>query len=186
MIHICIAVLLLCTNICLNIPLDGCPRQYWACKDGSLCIKVPVCNGKFDCPDKSDELVCVSIKCKDKSSYLLEKQKCDGIIQCKDQSDEANCTICPEGRIRCPEWGNTTRCLLKEDVCDGRYHCRRSRADEKSCSVCPHGRVKCPGRRNNKCIYQHQVCDGIDDCRRGADEVRCPFCKKGAFLCGNN
>ena len=91
---------------------------YTKCADNLQCIKrESICDGKFDCKDRSDELCnaeCLALplkleekdivrKCLEDSRVCLSvKQYCDGIGHCPDASDEtqAGCT--------CGDWGLTS------------------------------------------------------------------------------
>lgn len=55
-----------------------------------------VCDGYFDCFDKSDEKNCTNFKessflCHDKKQYIGIQLVCDFVQDCHDNSDELNC-----------------------------------------------------------------------------------------------
>lgn len=74
----------------------GCPLYTWQCHDGQCIKSEELCDGNYDCDDKSDETVeeCLLRPC---PSYAFQcaygacitgNFKCNGIINCVDGSDE--------------------------------------------------------------------------------------------------
>ena len=81
-----------------------CPLYTWQCNNGE-CIKFEeLCDGNYDCADKSDETVdeCLLRPC---PSYAFQcaygacitgNFKCDGIVNCVDGSDETRFLCTPK------------------------------------------------------------------------------------------
>lgn len=66
-----------------------------------------VCDGRYDCFDKSDEKNCKnycnathSFKCKDGKNCINQLEVCNGRKDCVDGSDEVNCT-CSLETMKC-------------------------------------------------------------------------------------
>jgi len=75
----------------------ACAEQQFACR-GRPCIDVRrQCDGRFDCPDLSDERNCA---CNTSSHLTLCRSsqlcvgRCDGVVDCDDFTDEAGCGLC--------------------------------------------------------------------------------------------
>lgn len=79
-----------------------CPGGSTPCADGLNCVpKHELCDGMFQCPDKSDELNCIRMGCKegfflcpmDGFARCIKKTLlCDGVADCDDHQDESNCS----------------------------------------------------------------------------------------------
>ena len=82
------------------------PGRYFECSDGECILNIYICDGKFDCYDKSDELMCQFIsesfhlnicsyflfRCADDECISISKL-CDDKADCDNQSDEVRCPI---------------------------------------------------------------------------------------------
>lgn len=123
-----------------------------SCVDQSTCVlKKKLCDGKFDCKDRSDEGDCARcmpplLKCSKGKRCIGEAAVCNGIADCEDNSDEENC------RYR--------KSLLtgKEGKMEEAEDCR---SREFACKT------------TGECIPMRWLCDGSEDCEDGSDEEMC-------------
>ena len=106
---------------------DGTPCSFTKCADNFQCIRRgAICDGNFDCSDRSDELcddrclikplepeeIDIVMTCpEDQRVCVSVKQYCDGIAQCPHASDEtqASCTCEHWGMRSCHKEENETR-----------------------------------------------------------------------------
>ncbi len=157
----------------------------WPCEDNRTCIEAgDVCNGKRECPDKSDEhnQLCGcgddEWPCKDGDGCFKENLVCDGMAHCNDKSDESpeHCLgwICPRDMRKCRDG---QQCISIQTICDASTDCRDT-SDEHQCSdyTCPGGATKCSD--NLQCINETLICDGEIDCKDGSDELCTASCLK--------
>ena len=86
--------------------LHNCsPGKHFECSNGECILNSYICDGKFDCYDKSDELMCefdlksssticsaFFFRCSDNKCIPMSKL-CDGISDCRTQNDEVGCSI---------------------------------------------------------------------------------------------
>lgn len=79
-----------------SLPLDvlaclGPCSETFACEDASADIEARwVCDGEYDCVDRSDERDCDFFECSD-GSKISADYACDGDEDCGDGSDEEGC-----------------------------------------------------------------------------------------------
>lgn len=94
--------------VVVNVKLcsSHCAINEFKCADNVTCIlDYQLCNGKADCPDKSDESnICQCVDKSRKGSFelyycetrnkgpcILKDRQCDGYRDCANGSDEFNC-----------------------------------------------------------------------------------------------
>ncbi|KAL9950472.1 hypothetical protein ACROYT_G042970 [Oculina patagonica] len=168
------------------------------CRESRECLpRAWICDGDYDCADKSDEQGCNStqlcsaseFKCRDSKKCILKAFVCDGDSDCLDNSDEENCnSTCSANHFQCHD---KSECILKYFVCDGDNDCP-DKSDEANCTTpqCESDYFKCED--SGKCISRRWVCDDENDCTDGSDEVNCTTaecgsdhfkCKSGANVC---
>ncbi|XP_074605062.1 low-density lipoprotein receptor-related protein 2-like isoform X2 [Brevipalpus obovatus] len=167
-----------------------CKNNEVRCADGEKCIFHEwICDGHFDCNDRSDESNCTevcgegSFRCKD-SKCIPGHWRCDGNNDCPDRSDELDCPSneggCGHHRFACGDG----QCILFAFVCDNGNDCA-NHADEANCTKLCSDKDKFQCATNDKCISKSWNCDGEDDCGDGSDEHDCPSvtCASTQFKC---
>ncbi|XP_065051806.1 prolow-density lipoprotein receptor-related protein 1-like isoform X1 [Rhopilema esculentum] len=172
---------------------SNCNSSDFTCMNGK-CIRYSyICDGDYDCPDRSDEHETLCrvhscsarhFGCKSSGNCIPKIWHCDHEADCEDGSDEAKCTYptCDEGFFKC----DNGQCIRKRFVCDGDADCRDFSDERCGPKTCPSGTLKC--NSTSVCIRQSWLCDGEDDCKDGSDEG--DFCKRkscleGQFQCKN-
>ncbi|XP_059395614.1 low-density lipoprotein receptor-related protein 2 isoform X3 [Carassius carassius] len=171
----------------LQPPPPVCRSPSMMCPGTSLCIShIRLCDGKIDCPDGSDEVLCVDtcskpgdFLCKDRRKCVDGNLVCDGRSHCLDGSDEVACYLvarnskpaplkCRVGSKPCEDG---RECVLYSHVCDGEMDCKDG-SDEHDCEYrCKAGEFQCAHGR--KCIDSKLVCDGKPQCQDFSDERDC-------------
>ncbi|XKL63724.1 hypothetical protein PGB90_006088 [Kerria lacca] len=177
---------------CLNGEDEhGCETEYPSCKNnekplcsnGQCIEEMLICDGRFDCADKSDELHCHKSKCPPHSFRCLrsghcipEYERCDFFKDCPDFTDEIGCEIreCGEDEFQC----HNGQCIDKNIRCvnDGRPKSGCSdRSHLLNCSnwKCSKGFYACAG---GPCINETLLCNGEKDCElKWDDENNCTY-----------
>ncbi|KJH48004.1 Low-density lipoprotein receptor domain class A [Dictyocaulus viviparus] len=179
----------------------GCVNDTFICAPIKQCLPNSWrCDGRIDCPDRSDENNCETRDCNADHFQCLTGQcipldwACDGRRNCRDGSDELHCHEgCRIGReFRCDP---SSTCLDISLKCDGIIDCENG-SDERDCLNIMHSPEGCRiGREfrcdpSSTCLDISLKCDGIIDCENGSDERDClnisstQHCRKlNEFLC---
>lgn len=164
-----------------KIGCDCRPDQY-KCTNGKCVSRKAVCNGTYECMDRSDEANCPNcpIRCESDGVCIWGVwHRCNGIFDCDDLSDEMNCPK-PPGMRRC----SNGVMVETQQFCDGVDHCGDN-SDEDKCSACPQPEhIPCSGS-GGRCIPARWRCDGHQDCSEGEDELHCANCTAGQFVCAD-
>jgi len=141
-----------------------------------------LCDGWYDCLDKSDEEMCDCpssrpFECDCYKSYgscarwwgcMEQSSVCDGKNDCGDWSGETGCD-CPSNKFVCDFYQPGSGCAGREGciepsyVCDGNSNCG-DWSDEK---FCLNTKLYC---RNDECVERSKVNDGKVDLTSGYDE----------------
>ncbi|KNC32980.1 hypothetical protein FF38_07208 [Lucilia cuprina] len=175
--------------------LAGCPLYSWQCNNGQCIKSDELCDGNYDCEDKSDETVeeCLLRPC---PSYAFQcaygacitgNFKCNGVVNCVDGSDETrflcNSKVNYEKELQGSCVFPTSmecqsgECISNDKLCDGHEDCLDG-SDEivQVCSFlkCPEYSFRCG---YGACVPGLSACNGIKDCRDGSDEI--------ASICSN-
>ncbi|XP_044017592.1 basement membrane-specific heparan sulfate proteoglycan core protein-like isoform X4 [Aphidius gifuensis] len=156
------------------------------CRDGTCVPLISRCDGKTQCPDKSDELDC-STTIQPTEETTTERVKTEksfneipGLVPDNFPTPVSSTNDCRgDDAIPCSD-GSRIICSVQQ--CDGVYDCRNGE-DEKNCSnSCGYGEFACDASR---CILDKQKCDFIQDCEDGSDERGCnyPACNQNEFRC---
>lgn len=123
-------------------PLHSCRYNEATCGNGQCVPKTAVCDGRYDCSDRSDEDSChENGKCEpnqhqcDNGKCILKTWRCDYEDDCGDGSDEQNCGISRPGEdCRPVEFTCASKqCIPKSYHCDGVSDCMDS-SDEIGCA----------------------------------------------------
>ena len=167
------------TKVCV------CNRGYFHCQRGGCVSLAKVCDCKYDCSDKSDEL-CSYNYCKDKAcpfqsdfeerlanfqkNHYLSFGKTSVLRSVSDVCESPEFLKCAEGSYLC--YPQHRMCVYERSNSSHLLHCP-SGAHLQSCIgfQCPHMFQCIPGE--SYCIPHTHVCDGVADCPDGRDEFNC-------------
>ena len=110
----------ICVSNCMDNSTKQCDRAF-QCDDGRLGLTFQLCDGIFDCLDKSDEIQnqhgfkCVGVG-SSRKCVLPQRNLHDNIAQCSDESDlckNNSCFQCFDERLL----------ISSKQVCDGIFDC---------------------------------------------------------------
>ena len=133
---------LVCISNCSHNSIEQCNRAF-QCDDGGLGLTYQLCDGMFDCHDKSDEIrhqhgfKCVAVD-SNRKCVLPQQNLHDNVAQCTDESDLCNNNSCfqcfdrrllisskqvCDGLFDCYDWSDECLCeqYLDVDLCNKRY-----------------------------------------------------------------
>ena len=164
---------LICISNCSVNSTKPCNRGF-QCDDGSLGLTHQLCNGKFDCHDKSDEIQyqqgfkCVPVG-SDKKCVLPQRNLHDDVAQCSDESDlckNNSCFQCFDKRLL----------ISFNQVCDGLFDCF-DLSDERLCQIDFKSNFTKHQKRNFQCDdgslgFTDQLCNKVFDCQDKSDEIQ--------------
>ncbi|XP_029442905.1 MAM and LDL-receptor class A domain-containing protein 1 [Rhinatrema bivittatum] len=128
-----------------------CSSDLFSCVYEQQCVPLSAkCNGKEDCEDGTDEMMCPSGRpssvpprvCQETEFQCAAEEcipsllRCDGVPDCQLKEDEFSCGSkeCFNGSLLCQS--NNT-CVPVSQRCDGVTDCIDFSLDESSCSECP-------------------------------------------------
>ncbi|XP_074655735.1 basement membrane-specific heparan sulfate proteoglycan core protein-like [Tubulanus polymorphus] len=125
-------------------PGDCDPAHEARCTNRQCIAKDYVCDGDYDCADRSDEANCVRNKVCYPNEFMCTNGKCvqkiwwcDGDDDCGDKSDEKSCpTVSPDRPCRYDEYqcvSGPLQCIPSSYQCDGEIDCQ-DRSDEIGCA----------------------------------------------------
>ena len=157
----------------LSVLSPACKHSF-RCDRNTNCISLErVCNGHYDCEDKTDEIQCSPPPCNTTTHFhcadgscINKDQLCDGVDDCASAEDESS-AMC--GKHKQPS--NCYVLLRDSNVCDTYY------INPTPCNVaadfnCTLDQFKC---QNNAslCLNMSLHCDGIPHCPDHSDEINC-------------
>jgi len=154
--YACSGLYPMCNSVCKT-----CNKELaFQCADKSACIhRSKVCDGRFDCSDRSDEKNCSELK-KDCNS---EANRCDAFADCDDGRDELNCEKCKAPAFYCK---SESKCIPSHQRCDGIENCSDG-SDERGCtcsdcSIHPFPLYSC--EEGKRCFRMDDICSPHTRC----------------------
>ncbi|CAF3052787.1 unnamed protein product [Rotaria socialis] len=161
-----------------------CPSYLFRC-DTIQCLPYAfVCNGEYNCHDKTDEVNC--------STAIINNDLCNikNSINC--EQDILHSTRLIDHGIRFEYTQPIKICIKRSSVCDGIIDCRN--AIDEQCAQqnplisCSRDEYHC--NITNRCIPKTWLCNGINDCLDpyASDELDCSTtitvtCSSDEFTC---
>ena len=133
------------------LPLRTCGPTEATCSNGECIDKSRVCDGQYDCSDRSDE-----IRCTKPSKFAFKK--CELISKLFFFKDG-----CEPNQFQC----DNGKCILKTWMCDSDDDCLDG-SDERNCGT---NEWNCSS--GNQAIPKSFHCDGEVDCTDLSDEIGC-------------
>ncbi|CAF1341226.1 unnamed protein product [Rotaria sordida] len=160
-----------------------CPSYLFRC-DIIQCLPYAfVCNGEYNCQDKTDEANC--------STAIINNDLCNTKYSINCEQDILHSTRLVDHGIRFEYTQPIQICIKRSFVCDGVIDCRN--AIDEQCTQrnplisCSRDEYHC--KITNRCIPKTWLCNGINDCLDpyASDELDCPTitikCSSDEFTC---
>ncbi|KAG8186454.1 hypothetical protein JTE90_012373 [Oedothorax gibbosus] len=166
-----------------NARNPGCHPDTFQCHSGYCISWYFVCDKQKNCPDNSDEDLCVPFNCPkqafqcDDGTCLSKSLVCNGQWECPDGSDEARCYTgipCDKSAFRC----KNGQCLPQYTFCNAVQDCADGSDElDEVCELgdyCPKNSFQCD---NQRCRSSAILCSGLDGCGDNSDETNCEVCQ---------
>ncbi|CAF3870010.1 unnamed protein product [Rotaria magnacalcarata] len=160
-----------------------CPSYLFGC-DAIQCLPYAfVCNGEYNCHDKTDEANC--------STAIINNDLCNTKNSINCEQDILHSTRLIDHGIRFDYTQPINICIKRSSVCDGIIDCRN--AIDEQCTqqnqliTCSRDEYQC--NITNRCIPKTWLCNGINDCLDpyASDELDCSTvevkCSSDEFTC---
>uniref|UniRef100_A0A915HKJ2 Basement membrane-specific heparan sulfate proteoglycan core protein n=1 Tax=Romanomermis culicivorax TaxID=13658 RepID=A0A915HKJ2_ROMCU len=122
-----------------------CGPEEATCNNGECVRRSSICDGEYDCRDRSDEINCGPQKQCEPNEFVCANRRCvqkmwvcDNEDDCGDNSDEMNCATRAPGELCSPSEYKCSRndqCIPKSYQCDGQNDCQDG-SDEFGCWLC--------------------------------------------------
>ncbi|CAF0998634.1 unnamed protein product [Adineta steineri] len=163
-----------------------CPYYLFRC-DTTRCLPYAfVCNGEYNCHDRTDESNC-------STALIDDNNLCPTSYSINCEQDILHGTHWNEHDNHHEYTRPVQICIKRSSVCDGIIDCRN--AIDEQCTqknpliVCSRDEYHC--KITNRCIPRTWLCNGINDCLDpfSSDELDCPImtkCTSNEFTCQSN